>query len=392
MAGPTTTKKAQTQHKPSLKKGSKGVVRVKSGIDRPFLIIVILLVSIGTIMVFSASYAYAQSKFEDSYFFAVRQLRWVILGTGAMLFFAYIFDYLIIRRLQKPFFYISMALMVLVLFFGTEANEATRWFQIGSFSLQPSELAKLAIILYFSEHISSKKNVGKSTIRQLLPYFTVAVYMAITLYLEPHISCLIIVMLLIAVLMFFGDVPMKQLVILGIIAAVGLGAIILLSGHAIARLQVWWHPEDYLQNGGWQPLQSLLAIGSGGMWGVGLGQSTQKHLYLPEPQNDYIFAILCEELGFVFAVLVIALFVALVWRGVYIAKHAPSTYASLVVIGIVTQVAIQALLNFAVVTNTLPSTGISLPFFSYGGTSLMMLMAEMGIVLNISKYSYHEKG
>ena len=384
MANAVTTKKKKVN--------TKGVVRIKSGIDRPFLIIVLLLVSIGTIMVFSASYAYAQSKFEDSYFFAVRQLKWVIFGTGALLFFAYIMDYLIIRRFQKIFFYFSMLLMILVIPFGTEANEATRWFQIGSFSLQPSEFAKLAIILYFSEHISSKKNVGKSTIRQLLPYFTVALFMAITLFLEPHISCLIIVMLLIAVLMFFGDVPMKQLVILGSIALVGVAAIIFLSGHAMARLQVWWHPEDYLQSGGWQPLQSLLAIGSGGMWGVGLGQSTQKHLYLPEPQNDYIFAILCEELGFIFAAFVILLFVALVWRGIYIAKHAPSTYASLVVIGIIAQVAIQALLNFAVVTNTLPSTGISLPFFSYGGTSLMMLMAEMGIVLNISKYSYHEKG
>ncbi|MBQ7897868.1 MAG: cell division protein FtsW [Clostridia bacterium] len=388
MANTSTTKKKRIIEK----EDAKNVVRIKSGIDRPFLIIVILLVAIGTIMVFSASYAYAQSKFEDSYFFAVRQLRWVIFGTGAMLFFAYVLDYLIIRRFQKIFFYASMALMVLVLFLGTEANEATRWFQIGPISIQPSEFAKLAIILYFSEHISLKKNAGKSTIRQLLPYFTVALFMAVTLALEPHISCLFIVMGLIAVLMFFGDVPLKQLLILGSIAIVGVAAIVLLSGHAIARLQVWWHPENYLQNGGWQPLQSLLAIGSGGFWGVGLGQSTQKHLYLPEPQNDYIFAILCEELGFVFAAFVILLFVALVWRGVYIAKHAPSTYASLVVIGIISQVAIQALLNFAVVTNTLPSTGISLPFFSYGGTSLMMLMAEMGIVLNISKYSYHEKG
>lgn len=387
MAKTETTKKKQL-----VKEENKNGVIVKSGIDRPFLIIVILLVAIGTIMVFSASYAYAQSKFEDSYFFAVRQMRWVIFGTAAMFFFAYVLDHRIIRRFHKPFFYISMLLMLLVLFFGTEANEATRWFQIGSFSLQPSELAKLAIILYFSEHIASKKNVGKSTIRQLLPYFTVAVYMAITLFLEPHISCLIIVMMLIAVLMFFGDVPMKQLIILGSIAVVGVAVIILVSGHAIARLQVWLHPEDYLQNGGWQPLQSLLAIGSGGLWGVGLGQSTQKHLYLPEPQNDYIFAILCEELGFIFAAFVILLFVALVWRGYYIAKHAHNVFSSLVVIGIITQVAIQALLNFAVVTNTIPSTGISLPFFSYGGTSLIMLMAEMGIVLNISRYSYHEKG
>ncbi len=374
------------------KQASREFVRVRSGIDRPFLIIVLLLVAIGTIMVFSSSYAYANSKYEDSYFFAMKQVMWVAVGTSAMLIIAYFVNYLFIKWLQMPFFVVSMLAMALVIPFGTEANEAVRWFQIGPISIQPSEFAKLAIILFFSELISSGKNVGKSTFRQLLPYMLVGGYMAVTLYLEPHLSCLVIVALLMLVLMYFGDVPMKQVLIIGLSLAVLLAIFIVISKHGMTRILVWLHPENYPQNGGWQPLQSLLAIGSGGFWGVGLGQSTQKHLYLPEPQNDYIFAILCEELGFIFAVIVIGLFVALVWRGMYIAKHAPSTYASLVVIGIISQVAIQALLNIAVVTNTVPSTGISLPFFSYGGTSLITLMAEMGIVLNISKYSYTPKG
>lgn len=384
------------QHKTAVRKAvdteSQDLVRVKSGIDRPFMIIVLLLVAIGTVMVFTSSYAYASSKYADSYFFAAKQIIWVAIGTGFMFFVAYFFNYLIIRWLQKPFFVVCMLAMALVLVFGKEVNEATRWFEIGPISIQPSEFAKLAIILYFSELISSGKNVGKSTIQQLIPYLAIGGYMAITLYLEPHLSCLVIVGLLMLLLMFFGDVPMKQVLIIGGVLIVALAIFIVISNHGMTRIRVWRNPEDYPQNGGWQPLQSLLAIGSGGFWGVGLGQSTQKHLYLPEPQNDYIFAILCEEMGFVFAVIVIGLFVALVWRGMYIAKHAPSTYASLVVIGIVSQVAIQAFLNIAVVTNTIPSTGISLPFFSYGGTSLITLMAEMGIVLNISKYSYTPKG
>jgi len=374
------------------KQSSGDIIRVKSGIDRPFLIIVLLLVAIGTVMVFSASYAYAKAKYENSYYFAFDQIKWVVLGTVALLLVAYPFDYLIILKFQLPFFIVCMFAMALVPFLGHEVNEATRWFKIGSFTFQPSEFAKLAIILYFADLISSGRNAGKSTIRQLLPYLLWGGYMAVTLYLEPHISCIVIVGFLMLVLMFFGDVPMKQVMIIGAALATIVVLFIIFSEHGSGRIQVWFHPEDYPNTGGWQPLQSLLAIGSGGFWGVGLGQSTQKHLYLPEPQNDYIFAILCEEMGFVFAVIVIALFVALVWRGMYIARRAPSIKASLVVIGIVAQIAIQAFLNIAVVTNTLPSTGISLPFFSYGGTSLVILMAEMGIVLNISKFSYTPKG
>ncbi len=383
-------KRIKPAEKPSEKAGE--LVRIKSGIDRPFLIIVLLLVAIGTVMVFSSSYAWANTKYDDSYFFAVKQVRWVLISVSAMLIVAYFVDYLWIRRLQMFFFVAVMVAMALVPVLGEESNSAVRWFNVGGISIQPSEFAKLAIILFFAEHISSGKNAGKHFLRQLLPYIAVGGYMAVTLYLEPHLSCLFIIACLMLVLMYFGDLSMKYIFAIGGVLAVLFGIFVAVSEHAQARFQVWFHPENFPQNGGWQPLQSLLAIGSGGFWGVGLGQSTQKHMYLPEPQNDYIFAILCEELGFVFAIIVIALFIALVWRGVYIAKRAPSIYASLVVIGIVSQVAIQAFLNIAVVTNTLPSTGISLPFFSYGGTSLLTLLIEMGIVLNISKYSYLQKG
>ncbi len=370
---------------------SDGLLRVRAGVDRPFLLIVLVLVAIGTIMVFSASYAYAKQNYDDSYFFASRQIRWVLVGSGVMFLMSY-FDYLIIRRFQKLFFAFTMLLMAIVPFAGFEAGGATRWFQIGPINFQPSEFAKIAIILFFADYIAREKGQGKGMIGQALPYLAVGGYMAIALLLEPHISCCIIVLLLIFVLMLFGGVSKKLIFILAIVGVIGVAAMIAVSSHARLRIQVWLNPAEYTQEGGWQPLQSLYAIGSGGFWGVGLGQSTQKHLYLPEPQNDYIFSILCEELGFIFAAVVILLFAALVWRGVYIAKHAPSTYACLVVIGIIAQVAIQVLLNIAVVTNTFPSTGIPLPFFSYGGTSLIILMAEMGMVLNISRYSYIQKG
>lgn len=385
----------KTQRKKVRKKISEpqtqNIERVRRGADIPFMFIVFLLVAIGTIMVFSSSYAYARNVYGDSYYFAFDQIMWVAIGTGAMLFATYLFDYLWIRRLQMPFFIICMLAMALVPVFGHEVNEATRWFKFGPVTVQPSEFAKVAIILFFAEHISSGKNAGKGFFKQILPFGAVFVYMATTLYFQPHISCIVIIAFLMLVLMFFGDVPMKQLLLLGIVMVGVVIAFIFVTKHGMGRIRVWFHPEDYPTNGGWQPLQSLIAIGSGGFWGVGLGQSTQKHMYLPEPQNDYIFAILCEEMGLAFAIVVLALFVALVWRGMYIAKNAPSIYASLVVIGIVSHIAIQAFLNIAVVTNTLPSTGISLPFFSYGGTSLVTLMAEMGVVLNISRYSYEPK-
>jgi cell division protein FtsW len=283
-----------------------------------------------------------------------------------------------------------MVLMALVPFLGFEAGGATRWFQIGPFNFQPSEFAKLAIIMFFSDYIAKNKRAGKGPIRQALPYLMVGIYMAVTLFLQPHISCIIIILALIFVLMIFGEVPKEVMFVLSGAAVLLVGLAILVSSHARGRILAWLHPEDF-PDVAWQPIQSLYAIGSGGVWGVGLGQSTQKHLYLPEPQNDYIFSILCEELGFIFAIGVMALFVALIWRGIYIAKHAPSIYACLIVVGIVAQVGIQAFLNIAVVTNTIPSTGIPLPFFSYGGTSLVILMAEMGMVLNISRYSYIRK-
>lgn len=382
-------KKARTQRRKEFR--AEGLTRSVYSMDYTFLFIVIILVALGTLLVFSASYAYAKENYKDSYYFASKQIIWVLIGSAVMMLMAYFGDYLLLWRIHKPIFYVSMLLLLLVLFFGYEAKGATRWFVFGPLNFQPSEIAKLAVIMFFADYIGHNRGVNKKgALRQAAPYLAVGSYVCLMLFLEPHISCCIIVLLLIFTLMIFGGVDKRLIIGLILAGSLLVGGVIAIHPHAKARILAWWHPELYPDDA-YQPLQSLYAIGSGGFWGAGLGQSTQKHLYLPEPQNDYIFPIGCEELGYVFAVGVILLFLALIWRGIYIAKHAPSAYACLVVVGIIAQVGIQAFLNIGVVTNTLPSTGVSLPFFSYGGTSLIILMAEMGMILNISRYRYTRK-
>ena len=225
----------------------------------------------------------------------------------------------------------------------------------------------------------------------ILPFGLLIVVVGVLLVLEPHMSGLIIITSIIAIIMTVGGCSWRYMVGALAVGGVGMFGLLNLLPHSKGRLDVWKDPFSNIREGGWQPAQSLYAIGNGGLWGVGIGQSRQKHLYLPEPMNDYIFAILCEEFGFVGALFVILLFVFFVYRGIVIACRAPDRFSALVVLGIVAQVGLQALLNMMVVTNTIPSTGISLPFFSYGGSSLIILLAEMGVVLSISRYSVVEK-
>lgn len=366
----------------------------KSGVDRIFLMIVLSLLAIGVVVLFSASYANAKHVHGDSYFYSLPHIKWVAFGLAAMILCSTVIDHQFIRKLRTVIFVVCLLSMALVYIpgLGLTVNHATRWIKIAGVQIQPSEFAKFAIILFFAEHVSSGWSRGKHIIKQLMPYGIVAAYILIVLVPQPHYSCAIIMLMILVIMAYFDGIPMKRLIIVCLILAAIVIPLLLMSGHGATRLKVWFHPENYLTRDsggeGWQPYQSMIAIGSGGLWGVGFGQSTQKHMYLPEPHNDYIFAILCEEMGFFCAVVVIGLFLALVLRGIYIARRAPSVYAAMLVIGIVSQVAIQAFLNIGVVTNALPSTGISLPFFSYGGTSMLTLLAEMGIVLNISRYSY----
>lgn len=250
------------------------------------------------------------------------------------------------------------------------------------------------VILVFGIYIAVKRHIVSEApdfFFGILPFGLLIVTVGGMLALQPHMSGLIIMTLIIIIMMTVGGCSARYLIGAGSIGAVGIFGLLNLFSHSKGRLDVWKNPFDNLLNGGWQPAQSLYAIGNGGIWGVGVGQSMQKHLYLPEPMNDYIFAILCEEFGFVGAIAVILAFVFFVYRGIVIAFNAPDRFSSLVVLGIVCQVGLQALLNMMVVTNTIPSTGISLPFFSYGGSALVILLAEMGVVLSISRYSVHKQ-
>ena len=370
----------------------ESVHRVRGGMDTTFLIIVVLLLCYGSIMVFSSSYAFAEQNFGNSLFFVKKQSLWAIVGVFALIFFSRI-DYRILRKFAVPIFCVSYVLLWFVFIpgIGSSSHGATRWVDLKIISFQPSDIMKFSIVLIFALYISCySEKMSKFKYGILIPAALLVVVCA-SVIVQKHVSATVIIFLIGAVMILISGASAKWLASICAVGASAVCIIIFFTDYASARVEAWLHPEKVLMNGGWQPYQSLLAIGSGGFFGVGLGNSYQKQLWLPEPQNDFIFAIVCEELGFVGGIAVIALFIALLWRGLEIAKRAPDKFSSLLVTGLVAKVAIQALLNIAVVTTTIPTTGIALPFFSYGGTALIMQLAEMGIVLSVSRYSSQEK-
>ena len=298
-------------------------------------------------------------------------------------------DYHIFHKLAWPLLALSLVLLVAVLFM-PEYNGCKRWLVLpGLGTLQPSEIAKFAVVLVFSHVISLNHDQMKRFSVGVLPFALVLGVVAALMLLEPHLSGTLLILGIGAVLMFVGGTGLKWFVLAGVsgVAAIGAAVVIMpdLVPYAADRLNSWLDPFADPLGDGHQTIQSLYAIGSGGAAGLGLGNSRQKHLFVPEPQNDFIFSIVCEELGFVGACAVVGLFVLLLWRGITLAAHAPDRFGTLLVVGFTVQVALQAVLNMAVVTNTIPNTGISLPFFSSGGTSLMMLLGEMGVVLSVSR-------
>lgn len=377
------------------------IVRIKGDMDRTFLILVIVMICFGSVMVFSASYAYAFSSKGNSYYFIQRQIVFVTAGILGMLGVATFMDYRTIKKYTNMYFTMVVILLLAVLAFGTAEGEAQRWLYIPgtSIGIQPSEFMKLGIVLklakYFAdgEHYLDRNTFRfEPVVRRLGVPYIIVILVCILIALEKHFSGVIILFLIGTCVIFAAGGQLKWLFGAAGVFGTALLGIIMLVPYARGRIDIWLHPENYSsQSETWQTIQGLNAVGSGGFFGVGLGQSLQKHMFVSQPQNDFIFAIICEELGFVGAVTTICLFAAFVWRGMVIARKAPDTFTRLVVIGIVSKVAIQAVLNMAVVTNTLPNTGISLPFFSYGGSSLVMLLLEMGIVLAISRFSYQDK-
>ena len=360
-------------------------VNLKTGsMDLPFLLLTILILTIGVIMVLSASFARAYYTSGNPTRFFVRQLIFAVSGIALMLIASKI-PVRLYRKYSMLLLAVSLVLLMLVPVIGTEDNGAKRWIDLGITTFQPSEIAKLAEILAFANMICVFKGKMKTFRYGVLPFGIVAGAIVFLLYLEPHLSASVIILAIAAIMMFAGGTRLRWF---GIgIALVGVAAVITLTkmDYAAARVEAWRHPELYPTTSGYQPLQSLYAIGSGGLLGLGLGQGRQKHLYLPEEHNDYIFSVVCEELGFIGAMLIICLFAMLIVRGFWIALHAKTRFGSLVVTGIMGLLAIQVFLNIAVVTNLLPTTGISLPFFSYGGTALWLQLSEMGIVLAVSR-------
>lgn len=373
------------------------VVRVKGGVDRTMLAIIVLLICFGSVMVFSASYAYAYIKFGDSFYFIRRQIGWVILGLIAM-FVAMHVDYKIVKKFTELYFIVGTILLIIVLLYGVAAGAAQRWINIGGVSIQPSELMKLGIILMLAKYyekyqkLTSDKNFWVSSVFGTFIPVIIIGFVCLLVLLENHFSGTIIMFLIGMVMVFASGSRLIWMGAAGGVFSVLVGILIFFTDYASKRIDTWLNPQNYsAQNEIWQTLQGMNAIGSGGIFGVGLGNSLQKHMFVSEPQNDFIFSIIAEELGLIGCIAVIGLFFAFIWRGYKIAMRTPDTFSGLVVIGIVSKVGIQAFLNIAVVTGSIPNTGIALPFFSYGGTFLTILLAEMGLLLSISRYSYQQK-
>ena len=377
---PDPEPRQEPEQKPKIILDERGMI------DMPFLLLTVLLVLIGVIMMFSASYAsaYATKKGVSTYYFA-RQGMFALAGIGIMLFVSRL-NYQMWRMLAFPILGVTMVLMMVTPVFGLTGGGATRWIQLGPLSFQPSEVAKLAVILTFAAMISQYKDRMK-TVRGLLPFAAILGFLVLTLIFQRHLSGIVIICALAAAMLFLGGVQLRWFA-LGLAAVAVFGFVYLnFMDYASARITAWQDPWSDPRGDGYQIVQSLYAIGSGGLMGLGLGKSRQKYLYLPEEHNDYIFPIVCEELGFVGAVVIILLFVLLIIRGYWIAMHARDRFGALMVGGISTLLALQVFFNIGVVTNFLPATGISLPFFSYGGTALMLQLFEMGLILSVSRQS-----
>ena len=360
----------------------------RGSVDVPFLLLVLLLLTIGVVMVLSASFARAYysaaTKHTATYYFT-RQLFFAVTGVAIMLL-ASRFPIGFYRRFAGVLLLFSVVMLLLVLVGGEKVNGARRWFSIGSITFQPSEIAKIAVILFDAQLICRFREKKMTTFRYgVLPFGLVAGLIVGLLILEPHLSGSIIIIAVTAVMMFIGGTRLYWFLLAGGFVAIGGFIAINVLEYSSDRISAWLNPFADTSDTGYQIVQSLYAIGSGGLSGLGLGNGRQKYLYLPEEHNDFIFSVVCEELGFIGAALILILFALLIARGFFLALHCRDRYSFLVCSGVTALLAIQVLLNVAVVTNLVPCTGISLPFFSYGGTALWLQLAEMGIILSISR-------
>ena len=362
---------------------------ISGKMDLTFFFLLMIILLTGLVMLFSASYVFAYTNYGNNYYFIAKQAIFAVGGVLLMLLVSRI-DYHILRKLAVPFYLVMVIFLTVMLILPpmVAGSGVKRWFSVGPINFQPSEFAKFAVILLLAHLIAANQKLMKSFKFGFLFLLSLVGVVCVLVVLEPHLSATILIFIIGIVMMFVGGTKLSHLSIIGIIGAGGVAA--LLSGvikYAEDRITFWLDPWAAPRGEGYQTIQSLLAVGTGGLWGKGLGQSRQKYLWVPEPHNDFIFSIVCEELGLIGALIIILLFCFLMWRGFVIAMRAPDKFGSLLALGLTFQVGLQMALNVLVVTNTIPNTGISLPFFSYGGTSLVILLLEMGVILSISRMS-----
>ncbi|MBQ3561435.1 MAG: putative lipid II flippase FtsW [Oscillospiraceae bacterium] len=362
-------------------------------IDVTFLVLVLILLTFGLVMLFSASYAFAFYNEGNSFYYIERQLFFAVAGVAAMLFVSQV-NYKILQKYSLLLFAGSVALLLIADIFMRDQYGFARWIYIGSFSFQPSEIAKFAIIVLFAHFAATNADKMQTFKYGVLPFGICLGTVALLVILSRHLSGTIIILALGIAMMWFGGTKMRYFAMLvgaGAAAVVIVLVVPAFMEYAGDRVTTWLDPYSDPLGEGFQTIQSLIAIGSGGLWGTGLGNSRQKYLYIPEPQNDFIFPVVCEELGFIGASLILILFALLIFRGYFIAMHCPDKFGALLAAGCITHIGLQVVLNIAVVTGTIPNTGISLPLFSYGGTALLMTLGEMGVVLSVSKKSAIKK-
>jgi len=392
----------KSERKTGLKDKIKNFKRIKwfakrGPLDVTFLTLVLLLMAFGLVMLFSASYANARYNYGDSFHFIKDQIVFAVVGVVGMLVISFI-DYRVLNRYAFAVYLLAIVLLIIALILPPVKGDFHRWINLRYFGLrgtfQPSEIAKFAIVLLYARLIAAYGEKMKTFKYGVVPFLITFGIIAVLMLLEPHVSGTVLIFTLAAIMMFVGGTRFRWFGLAAAAAAVAVGIFLIMPGglsYARERIDIWLDPYVDPQGDGFQTIQSLIAIGSGGIMGKGLGDSRQKYLYIPEPQNDFIFAVVCEELGFVGATIIIILFALLVWRGFIIAMRAKDKFGSMLAVGLTMQVGIQTLLNIAVVTNTVPNTGISLPFFSYGGTALLMLLFQMGVVLSISREARIDK-
>ncbi len=366
-------------------------------VDFTLVITVLLLLSLGLVMVLSASSPKSLQTYSNSYHFFIRQLGFAVLGLFGMYFVSKI-DYRIYQKFYKQAWWLSIILLVAVLIFGSDSHGAKRWIDLGIFTFQPSEIVKILMIIFYAGIlVKNRDDLGKFG-KGLVKHVLFLVPIIALLILEPHISTSMVIIFTCCVMLIMAGCKFWQFLATGAVLAGGIGSIATVLyfvsdkfqerfQYIVTRVITFTDPWQDATGDGWQVIQSLYAIGSGGLFGTGLGDGKQKYLYLPEPHNDFIFSVLAEELGFVGCLVVFALFAVFIWRGILIAMKAPDMFGSLVAVGITSLVGIQALINIAVVTSSMPATGMQLPFFSYGGTALLILLCEIGILLSISRAS-----